>query len=82
MTGKGQELDFDGVEYENVDEGVRFLDEFLKPTSACLYGIVLQETIFAMCVSVQFMGVAVLCKFRLALRLLSRVAVNLLSGHG
>lgn len=30
MTGKGQELDFDGVEYENVDEGVRFLDEYVK----------------------------------------------------
>ncbi|CAE7661612.1 unnamed protein product [Symbiodinium sp. CCMP2456] len=63
-AGKGYELDvdFDNVQYENVDEGVRFLDEFLKSTSACSYRLVLRETLFAMCVSVQFMnaGVAVL----------------------
>eukprot|EP00439_Symbiodinium_sp_Y106_P033057 s1341_g3.t4 len=29
-AGKGQEMDFDGVQYENVDEGVRFLEEYVK----------------------------------------------------
>ena len=49
-AGKGQEMDFDGVQYENVDEGVRFLEEFLKSTSACSCRTVMRETLFSRCV--------------------------------